>query len=199
MVNTRAVEADTFFGGPMKLFFALLTVLASISSHAADLTGSVTFENGLYTYSYELSASDTPISQVLVLVNSTSGIYELAPVSSTSPAGWVQNTQVGIDPNGTGDVTYFGWDSLIGPTANPVSGFSFTTSAAPAAHPVLITYLLFSPTYQGTPGRLENFYLGSVVAPDFLIPRAVIPEPETYAMLLAGLGLMALVARRRQA
>jgi hypothetical protein len=105
---------------------------------------------------------------------------------------------VGVNPNGPDAVTYFGWDSQIGPTVNPVSGFSFTTSAPPAAQPVPITYMLYSPAYQGGPGVLENFYLGSVVAPDFLTPSAVIPEPETYAMLLAGLVLVGGLARRRK-
>jgi hypothetical protein len=35
-------------------------------------------------------------------------------------------------------------------------------------------------------------------APITTVPVAAIPEPETYAMLLAGLGLMGLVARRRR-
>jgi len=30
------------------------------------------------------------------------------------------------------------------------------------------------------------------------LPPAPIPEPETYAMMLAGLGLMGFVARRRK-
>ena len=38
---------------------------------------------------------------------------------------------------------------------------------------------------------------GMVAARD-LVPTTPIPEPETYAMLLAGLGLMGFVARRRQ-
>ena len=29
-------------------------------------------------------------------------------------------------------------------------------------------------------------------------PLALIPEPETYAMLLAGLGLLGFIARRRK-
>ena len=183
----------------MKIIFAaILAIVASFGARAAELNGSVTFANDLYVYNYELSASDTPISQVLILVNSTSGIFELAPISSTSPAGWIQNTQVGIDPNSTGNVTYFVWESMLGPTANPVSGFSFMTNAPPASSPVPITYMLFSPTFQGGPGPLENFYLGSVVVPDFLVPLAVIPEPQTYAMLLAGLCLIGVVARRRE-
>ena len=47
---------------------------------------------------------------------------------------------------------------------------------------------------------LGNGYTGMVAARD-LIPTPVVttvPEPETYAMLLAGLGLMGFVARRRQ-
>jgi hypothetical protein len=38
---------------------------------------------------------------------------------------------------------------------------------------------------------------GAVDASDRLPPTSV-PEPETYAMLLAGLGLMGFVARRRK-
>jgi hypothetical protein len=33
---------------------------------------------------------------------------------------------------------------------------------------------------------------------DFLVTVTAVPEPETYAMLLAGLGLMGAVARRRK-
>jgi hypothetical protein len=44
--------------------------------------------------------------------------------------------------------------------------------------------------YAGADGRGASYGITSVTAP--------IPEPETYAMLLAGLGLMGFVARRRQ-
>lgn len=39
----------------------------------------------------------------------------------------------------------------------------------------------------------SNFYTAS------LVPTAPVPEPETYAMMVAGLGMMSLVARRRKA
>ena len=42
-----------------------------------------------------------------------------------------------------------------------------------------------------------NGSTGMVAARD-LVPTTPVPEPETYAMLLAGLGLMGFVARRRQ-
>lgn len=57
--------------------------------------------------------------------------------------------------------------------------------------------------------ELDNFFLSSTPASDFstfgaqgnvvTTSVAAIPEPETYAMLLAGLGLMGFVARRKQA
>lgn len=47
--------------------------------------------------------------------------------------------------------------------------------------------------YAGEGGRGASYGITSVVG-----PVAPIPEPETYAMLLAGLGLMVFVARRRR-
>jgi hypothetical protein len=47
---------------------------------------------------------------------------------------------------------------------------------------------------QGRPQALSHADLYTVDG----VPPTVIPEPETYAMLLAGLGLMGFMARRRQ-
>jgi hypothetical protein len=44
----------------------------------------------------------------------------------------------------------------------------------------------------GSARTADQFYLGAMTV-------AAVPEPETYAMLLAGLGLMGAVARRRKA
>jgi hypothetical protein len=181
-----------------KILAAIFTIVASSSAMASELTGRVTFESGLYTYSYELSASDTPVTEVLVLVNSIGGDFDIHPVAGTSPNDWQLATYVGVNPNNNGfGATYFGWGNISNMIVGPITGFSFTTTAPPASQPVPITYMLYSPLYHGGPGILESFYLGSVVAPDFLIPEAV-PEPETYAMLLAGLGLVGFAARRKR-
>lgn len=46
----------------------------------------------------------------------------------------------------------------------------------------------------GTANAGASYYIGTA----FLTSAAPIPEPETYAMMLAGLGLMGFVARRRK-
>ena len=179
----------------MKRIIAILAFFTLLGASAADLKGTVSFENGLYTYSYELSASEFPVAEVLVLVKSNDASFDLHPISFTSPGAWIFNTYVGANPNSEDilpPVTYFGW-GLNGPgDTNAVSGFSFTTDAPPAANPVPLTYMLFAPGYQsGHPHPLlESFYLGSVVAPDFLVVPPPVPELQTYVMLLAGLGMV---------
>ena len=51
------------------------------------------------------------------------------------------------------------------------------------------------PNTAGASVTVDNFTLGANAA---LLPPAPIPEPETYAMMLAGLGLTGFVARRRK-
>jgi hypothetical protein len=43
-----------------------------------------------------------------------------------------------------------------------------------------------------------NYYNGNYNASNWHVAAVPVPEPETYAMLLAGLGLMGFVARRRK-
>jgi hypothetical protein len=47
------------------------------------------------------------------------------------------------------------------------------------------------------PASYTNYYLGEISAGAGTITAAV-PEPETYAMMLAGLGMLGFVARRRK-
>ena len=51
------------------------------------------------------------------------------------------------------------------------------------------------------PGTLSGYYGGQFLTPslNFDVGTPAVPEPETYAMLLAGLGVLGAVVRRRKA
>lgn len=74
--------------------------------------------------------------------------------------------------------------AVIGSDANPSDGFSFSGLAAGS---YALNVLGFA---TGTEG---GFYAGG-----FITETAPIPEPETYAMLLAGLGMIGFMVRRRR-
>jgi hypothetical protein len=59
------------------------------------------------------------------------------------------------------------------------------------------TYLLGAGTYSITGNLLSTTQDFSATAGALKLEVAPVPEPETYAMLLAGLGLMAAIGRRR--
>ena len=74
--------------------------------------------------------------------------------------------------------------AVIGSDATPADGFSFSGLSAG-------TYALNVLGY--ATGSTGGFYAGGVIA-----ETAPIPEPETYAMMLAGLGAIGFLAARRR-
>lgn len=78
-----------------------------------------------------------------------------------------------------------GESSLIGHFGAPAQ--SFTLAGAGSIDHIVFTDNAFN--FAGTNARFDNFVLDQVAAP--------IPEPETYAMLLAGLALLVFAQRRR--
>ena len=108
----------------------------------------------------------------------------------------VSPNQVIFDfPNGTRNSTsgYFGYV------------FTDLTHVFPAAYQLIASDIVVLPAggFYSTVGNTFTVKLTGLEAAEggsmtFALVNSPVPEPETYAMLLAGLGLMGAVARRRK-
>jgi hypothetical protein len=90
-----------------------------------------------------------------------------------------------------------------GPVVKNLQSWAYWSGTAYAPNPTQDAWLFL--TFNGDQGVDRQYYAlaawavrpGDVAA--MSAPTSPAPEPETYAMLLAGLGLMSVVARRRKA
>ncbi len=82
--------------------------------------------------------------------------------------------------------TLFNAPIAAGLTGGPVSAFSYSGAAVPGNYWLNVAGFKINNTKSGG-------YAGTITTN----PVAAIPEPETYAMMLAGLGLLGFSARRR--
>ena len=98
-------------------------------------------------------------------------------------------------------------------TSVPVQGFVYVRTAGTSFFGVIASFTLteeyfflgsigftsrFVDALQLTTSVNQNFTYHDVVSATFTSPVTPVPEPETYAMLLAGLGLLGFAARRRK-
>ena len=163
--------------------FAANVMAVSVSATAAVQTLGVinsplkTFNSGVFG-----SGQPTPIvftdQLTFTLLASSSTSYNVIDF----PIFNVYNTEL------TGLKLYsgaVGSGTLIGTGTGSVTSFSISNVITSAGN----YYLEVSGKAGGLSGGLYSGSIGSTVSP--------VPEPETYAMLLAGLGLMSAIARRR--
>ena len=91
-------------------------------------------------------------------------------------------------------------DSLSGPLLNTVVANSGNPSSSNNAHDFAMSFNgLSAGSYNFTWARSGTANSGSLRIDDFSATVTAVPEPETYAMMLAGLGAIGFMSRRRKA
>lgn len=177
----------------------------SINSYAAMLSGNVSFDDvtDLYTYTYILDTTDF-VGNIAIVDILASKYNLLPPVSHTEPDGWdfvVSSGSIGTAPFGSQfriNGAFWGWwkNTVDNATYSDIQTFSFSTERSITTS-IEKNYGLFNSVI-GTSSYIED---GRIVGPDFLyippVPVSPVPENETYAMMIAGLGLLGFIGRRR--
>ena len=201
----------------MKLTLIAAAALLSTSlAHAALLTGTPSFGNGpsnmTPVFGTLINFDDVATGSPLV-ANHYAGVGVTSITNTLGPAlGYYRSSQSGINYVGTGGGNGWAADILIEFTALQASvglGIAGSTGLQfdllDASMNVLEGYSLTSPSnayyYVNRPTADTKFLrvVGNHIAIDDLQFATGIPEPETYALMLAGLGVVGFMARRRKA
>jgi len=176
-------------------FLCLLSFAAHVQA-APMLTGNVSFDDAskLYTYTYTLDTTGYAGNIIEILIHQNLGFnFETPyPVSHTEPDNWQFVLLVGGNDEVTFTGSMWGWWKNPG-TYNDVATFSFTTERGVNTSPNN-NYALFNSYPYLLSGFVEKGY---IVGPELVTinPISPVPENETYAIMLAGLGILGFMGR----
>ena len=192
-VASEFARGNTVSAVTITLGFNELGALASLSPAAALAA----IPQTLLTYQGNYASVLNEVRGLLPNTNlSLLGYFNPFPADPTSPAAPIFNA-AGIQLN-----------NIIRGLAS-VYHASFVDTAGPVVgHEALYTYLDDQPTGSSVPdpfggvlpiGNVHPNDLGYSVIAGQVIAVSAVPEPETWALLLAGVGVLGLVKRRRRA
>lgn len=193
--------------GLILLFFVCSKVQA-----APILTGDVSFDDltDLYTYTYQLDTSQLTGQTIEVGILQNLGFHftEPNPVSFTKPGDdWGFGIAVGgLRNSGEQNIegSFWMWvtTSFVPNAANDLLQLSFTTERGVNTSSAN-NYFIFSSG--GTTGPAENpgfIEVGHIVGPEFVtineVPVTPVPENDSYAMMVAGLAVIGLMAKHHK-
>ena len=163
---------------------AVALATAAVGAHADDVSQTLTFDSTKQSYKASFFESSAFMLGNNVLSGGSDVFSFTLPVSAISGTYHVVASFVGVGAN-------FDWGltNLNGVTGSPIlsgPGYDFGEITANTSSPFVLTI------YGTSVGNDLHLISGRLDAT--LLP---VPEPESYAMLLAGLGLMGTIARRR--
>lgn len=184
-VPTANVDVvGSFFGGT--LLDTAITGINNISYNGTARTAVYDTGSGLDFY-YQFTNN----------ANSKSGIerfaaYDFSSLGATQVDVFQTGTGFGIFANGTEQSNYADRGN------GGVIGFNFIPDGASKVVPGSTSFIQIIRT-NATSYTVGNFGLLNGIADNAtgFAPTSAVPEPETYAMMLMGLGLMGFVAKRR--
>jgi hypothetical protein len=193
--------------------YGLVATSSAVAGHVNEYTFSYSVTNIAQGY----AGSNTGLDGFTIYIPTTANIVSSStPVSyAGSPGYWTKGTSPALDlsyggstsqnmvaPAGYTAFTWWGQNTesvyQIGSTAN----FSITLSNVAIGHNAvgISTYFGNAAANNGQQfvnnpyGNYTTFSASALSA----VSVAAVPEPETYAMMLAGLGMVGLLGRRRR-
>ena len=189
-----------------------LTNQYSVTSSATNVSGNQwKFDYTITNLTEGNAGSQLGLDGFSIIAPTTATFINQSSPNSFIPGGyWGLSTSNALDLRGnntqnfspaTGNVVYTWWgyntQSVYQEGSSASFSITFDNVSVASNAAAITTYWGFTtPTASAyTTNEYGNYtsYLTSVLS-----PVAAVPEPETYAMLLTGLGLIGFIARRRQ-
>jgi hypothetical protein len=195
----RALEQLKVSAISIGLALGLASSAANASFNAGpQVSGSVSstvIRSGAETWDYRFTVFNTSVDNSVTSYEipwfDDAGITNI-----TGPSGW--NYSTSESAFGPYPAMSLVWNYPANPIApgESLSGFGFTASYAPVKGPFALGFdngamFMGDPAIPGSPLAGDAGYTKP-------FPVTSVPEPETYAMMLAGLGLLGFAARRRK-